>query len=374
MKPLNKHFFYFRGKDFRRDFQKLSALKAFFPNAVTLALTATATPVSIENLLRELCIKDCAVVKSSPDRSNVFLEVCQRLGNNKGLDSYRAVFDPMIVELNNLKQSYPLTIMYMPLKYCGFAYRYFDSKVHDKFCHQLNLPENCLFAQFHAESTNDMKDAILNEIKKVKPNIRLIFATTALGMGVDAPSIKYIIHVSPPANIESYVQEIGRAGRDKSMATARLYFNNSDIAKNKTHIDVAMKEYCLTKTCLRTFILQYFGFKCKVQDLCCCNCEDTVEERNEMSCENNVVRKVNVTEKQILQKSIKKILSSFNSEYSFLCAEDHQIDEGLSDKIINDVEFIESVDDLLYKYDIWDEDCCYKIFDLIENFSSHVNI
>ena len=56
--------------------------------------------------------------------------------------------------------------------------------------------------------------------------MRVIFATTALGMGVDAPNIENIIHITPPANLESYVQEIGRAGRSGNQSYAMIYYNN----------------------------------------------------------------------------------------------------------------------------------------------------
>ena len=85
-----------------------------------------------------------------------------------------------------------------------------------KFCRlAMNFVIDCrsrLFGLFHALATKEMKEDILSELKAPKSRLRVIFATTALGMGVDAPNIENIIHISPLANLESYVQEIGKAG------------------------------------------------------------------------------------------------------------------------------------------------------------------
>ena len=122
-----------------------------------------------------------------------------------------------------------------------------------------------------------MKKGIVEEIKKEDSKIRVIFATTALGMGADSLFIVNIIHISPPSTLESYMQEIGRAGRNKKkIATAILYYNNSDIADNKSHMSESMKCYCdiTNSECLRKIILNYFGFKSIPQSRCCCKCED----------------------------------------------------------------------------------------------------
>ena len=75
-----------------------------------------------------------------------------------------------------------------------------------------------------------MKDQILTELASPTSKVRVIFATIAMGMGVDIPSIGYIIHVGPPRTVREYFQETGRAGRDGKLSTAVLYYNNRDIA------------------------------------------------------------------------------------------------------------------------------------------------
>ena len=90
-----------------------------------------------------------------------------------------------------------------------------------------------MFAQFHAPQTKAMKEQILKELASPTSKVRVIFATVAMGMGVDIPSIRNVIHVGPPRTVCEYFQETGRAGRDGKLATATLYYNNMDIARNE---------------------------------------------------------------------------------------------------------------------------------------------
>ena len=69
-----------------------------------------------------------------------------------------------------------------------------------------------------------MKKEIVQEMKKEHSNIIVIFATTALLMEVDSPYVSSVIHISPPSTLESYMQEIGRAGQNKMKASAALLF------------------------------------------------------------------------------------------------------------------------------------------------------
>ncbi|CAG2238690.1 recQ [Mytilus edulis] len=75
-----------------------------------------------------------------------------------------------------------------------------------------------------------MKALITHRMHETHDSLRLVFATEAYGTGIDVPDIKQIIHVGPPNTMETYVQEIGRCGRNGQQATAVLYYNNTDIA------------------------------------------------------------------------------------------------------------------------------------------------
>jgi superfamily II DNA or RNA helicase len=115
----------------------------------------------------------------------------------------------------------------MKLKYYAHAYRLFERVLQDKqFLGETMEPAARLFAQFHAPQTNRMKKELIEEIKKENSGVRVVFATSALGMGVDAPFVTQVIHISPPSNLESYMQEIGRAGRTGLQSYATIFARN----------------------------------------------------------------------------------------------------------------------------------------------------
>ena len=106
------------------------------------------------------------------------------------------------------------------------------------------IPENRLFAQFHAPQTSQMKVQILKQMCSTNSIVRVVFATVAIGMGVDVPNIRQIVHVCPPCSVKQYFQETGRAGRDGEPADAILYYNNRDIAANRSIMQNDMREFC----------------------------------------------------------------------------------------------------------------------------------
>ena len=163
-----------------------------------------------------------------------------------------------------------------------------------------------------------MKSLILDQIIRIHPTCRVVFATSALGMGVDAPSIEQIIHVGPPRTLEAYFQETGRAGRDGRCAKAVLYFNNSDIQSSRKDMDNAIRMYCKSKdTCLRKHLLKHFGYdtpeNCEAEeccDVCLAKCAsvpmDVSKEFEDDSVQDQKVRKFLPGGKENLRKELCK--------------------------------------------------------------------
>ena len=259
-----------------------------------------------------------------------------------------------------------MTIIYLKLKYCGYAYNLFERVLGDRqFVGETRDPVGRLFAQFHAPQTTRMKKAIIGEIRKTDSRIRVLFATSALGMGVDVPSVEHVIQITPPSNIESYLQEVGRAGRTGVPSRATLYFNNSDIAANKEHVTKPMKAYCkLQESCLRNLMLKYLGSSCVTQERCCCICDGTYSNvvGNLQRPVKPRVRALPSDKKTLLQACILSQLEKLDDSIKakeiirlFDCSSPDNKD--LADKIMEGIEFIETAADLLGTYGIWDEIC-----------------
>ena len=107
-----------------------------------------------------------------------------------------------------------------------------------------------------------MKEEILKQMSSEAGIVRVVFATVAIGMGVDIRDIRQIIHIGPPSSVNAYFQETGRAGRDGKQSTALLYYNNRDIAKNRVGMQGDMRAFCMSKDiCLRKLLLHSFDYE-----------------------------------------------------------------------------------------------------------------
>ena len=147
----------------------------------------------------------------------------------------------------------------MPLRWCGFGYRLFEHVLGNKQYFPSGsdaVPGNGIFAQYHSPQTKRMKEEILLQLISPQSKIRVVFATVALGMGVEIPSIRQIIHIS------AFFQETGRAGRDGERSSAILYYNNRDIATNKSGMEDNIRKYCYNEDqCLRGLLLKFLDAK-----------------------------------------------------------------------------------------------------------------
>ena len=204
-------FILFRGNEFRTDYSQLGMLSAFFPNAPMIALTATANLMDRVQIKHSLNIKDSVDVIGNPDRRNIFYS--KELRDSDELVSYEMILKPIAKKLIKLKMNYPLTIIHLPLRWCGFAYKLFDRVLAKAqyYPDDTNpIPKKRLFAQYHAPKTSAMKEMILAQMTSESSIIRIVFATVAIGMGVDIPNIREVIHIGPPSSVQQYFQETGQ--------------------------------------------------------------------------------------------------------------------------------------------------------------------
>ena len=251
-------------------------LGAFFPNAVMIALTATANPMDRVDIEQSLHMSNPVEIIGNPDRRNIFYSKILR-GSDE-LQSYEAILRPIADQLLEDKVNYQLTIIYLPLRWCGFAYKLFErilGKAQYYPPGSVPNPERRLFAQYHAPQTLAMKEMIMQQLKSKCSTVRIVFATVAIGMGVDILSIRVVIHVGPPSSIQMYFQETGRAGRDGLPSKAILYYNNRDIARNR-HIGSDMTSFCkIEDQCLRKFLLDYLQCGKQMNPIIAHNCCST---------------------------------------------------------------------------------------------------
>ena len=269
-------------------------LCATFPTVPVVALTATANRRDIEAIRQSLNLKNPLEVIGNPNRPNIFYKKVFRQGDD--LEFFKEILEPMAHDLKEQKVLYPTTVMYLPLRWCGYAYKYFESRLgNDQYFPSSGdaKPENRLFAQYHAPQTTAMKEQILKELSSSTSKVRLIFATIAMGMCVDIKAIRQVIHVGPPQTVREYFQETLRAGRNGQLSVATLYYNNRDIVKNREGLSDEIRTFChLEDSCLRKFLLESLDakyVKC-LGHLCCsycelvCDCDECLVKFSQVNC------------------------------------------------------------------------------------------
>ena len=353
----------------------ISVLKALFRNIPIIALTATATQKRIANLKKDLCLtNNCVVIKTNPNRKNIFLNKIVRSSNQNVIKGYEEILTPIVEKLHIQRVNFPMTIIYFKtLQFCGWAYNYFSNFFgNDQYVDDEKTPVSRLFAQYHLPQTQLMKKEIVNEIKKQNSRIRVIFATIALGMGVDASNIRQVIHIGAQGSLESYMQEIGRAGRSGEPSTATLYYNKSAISANKTNIDDSLRRYCNEETCLRKNLQEHFGYNNISQKRCCCFCDGVQLDENELLVNfENIGIVPNESLRSSFISEVNQCLDSWviDSFMENFMDTTSNIDKNIASVLFDNIFDIKKEEDLLTKYNIWDEDISSKIFAIINKYS-----
>lgn len=235
------------GHDFRPDYMEIAAFRNRFKDAVCLALTATATKQVQEDIVRNLKLKKPAVLVSSFNRANIFLDVQPRT------DGLLQIVDFL---QEHKEQS--------GIIYC-LSRKEVDSITQE-------LQERGFSAMSYHAGLSDEERAD-HQNKFIKSQVDVIVATVAFGMGINKPDVRFVIHYALPKSIEEYYQEIGRAGRDGLASEALLLYSAGDIHrirfffKDKSDDESfkaekllqAMIDYAQCRTCRRKFLLNYFG-------------------------------------------------------------------------------------------------------------------
>lgn len=131
-----------------------------------------------------------------------------------------------------------------------------------------HVSDNRIFGMFHSNTPQHNKDVILKSLLSPTGVVRVVFATVALGMGVNLQGVNTIVHYGAPQSIDDYFQESGRGGLSGEQAISIVYWRPSDCPRKEkilTTRDSEIIEYLENTTkCRRKWLLQYFDESCSV--------------------------------------------------------------------------------------------------------------
>lgn len=236
------------GHDFRPEYTQLGGLKASFPHAPIMALTATADYATRQDVLTHLNLKNPHKYIGSFDRPNI---------------------------------RYTLEEKYKPMEQLTRFVLAQKGKSGIIYCNSRNKVERIAeslrnkgvsAAAYHAGMETALRERVQQDFQR--DNVQVVVATIAFGMGINKSNVRFVAHFDLPRSIESYYQETGRAGRDNLPAEAVLFYEPADYAwlqkilleKPETlqrqieqHKLEAIGEFAESQTCRRLVLLNYFG-------------------------------------------------------------------------------------------------------------------
>jgi ATP-dependent DNA helicase RecQ len=219
------------GYDFRPQYLQIAEIRDILPDTPILALTATATPEVVDDIMEKLRFRKKNVLQKSFERKN--LSYIVRNIEDKQLYLKKiaeTTHGSGIVYVRNRKKTKEIAFF---LNSTGISADY-----------------------YHAGLSPEIRSHKQDLWKSGK--IRVIVATNAFGMGIDKPDVRFVVHLDLPESLEAYFQEAGRAGRDSKRAYAVLLYNNSDKVKFEQQFKMAFPPIETIKTIYQS-VCSYLG-------------------------------------------------------------------------------------------------------------------
>lgn len=286
------------GENFRQSYLKIANFTKYISqkNKIQiLALTATATPKIKQDIIQKLEIINPFIYVDHFNRDNIFFKVVDNTKYGNENSNNKSEFNIFSKSNDDIEiDSKPFIRDYLSKSSGKSGIIYCSTRKAVEEIYNFLVALNKSVAKYHGGMGKEDRDD--NQKKFLDDDVQIMVATNAFGMGINKSNIRFVIHANIPADLESYYQEAGRAGRDGGPAEAILIYNEKDRdvqryliekeaeGKNEKYKEKKFKnfkkmlEYAELTSCYREFILKYFGEK-MIRDYCG-YCENCKKEKN----------------------------------------------------------------------------------------------
>lgn len=307
-----------------------------------VALTATAGPTNRRKIMKQLCFSsNSQIIVESPDRSNIKIS-SKCIPNN---DQIENVFAWLISSLTTLKEKMPRHVIFcesisdVSKLYVTFV------KIFGSNCELINM--------YHSKTNEKVKDYIRTDMA-VDGKIRLLICTNSAGMGVNFFQLYNVVHYGLPREMDTFVQQMGRCGRDGIQSNELILFKNHKGHLKKVECDLVKlvkdDSECRRNNLCKAYLMEkttiFPNHNCC--DVCekNCSCENDFCPNTHMACqkmdseeeegeEQEMTREVSEEDKKILKQKL--FAMKYKMSIEFDSVKQFELIYGLTDKVLDEI-------------------------------------
>ncbi|XP_033745061.1 putative ATP-dependent DNA helicase Q1 [Pecten maximus] len=358
---------------FRGSFSRIGELRSLCNKVQILALTATAGPTERRRIMKSLCFRsESDIVVDSPDRPNIKITtIC--IPNNDDLSN---VFKFLIDDFQRKTIAFPRHVIF-----CESIANV--SKVYLTFLKHVGQLRNH-FEMYHSKTNDKIKEQIRKDMSE-SGNIRVLICTNSAGMGVNFHDVNNIIHYGLPREMDTFVQQMGRAGRDGGYSNELVLYklHKGHLGRVEGELVKLVKDdvTCRHKTLCDSYVTAHAPItpkhkccdvcekQCDCGEECCPDIHKVFTVHDDIEDEDvEMERDVTDEDKKILKHKLSVLKYSLESDLSNIVMKS-EILHGITDQVIEDVvsscHKIFTTSDVLKMFPVWSFEVAVEIMTVI---------